>query len=187
MVVRVDPDHVALPPLSREAADNHPHLEDYLTTFKALTAAVAGLAFGSSQVATAANPSAKAWNATWHLNLAASKFGSPETTEKSESRKYYVAGNHVSMRANVVTGDGRSVHWGYGASTDAHWYLTSGNGGFDHVALTASTDRQIKAETRKNKQTTGHATLTVSADGKQLRVERSNGKTKDLLVFDREK
>ena len=158
-----------------------------MTNFKTLTAAVAGIAFASSQVAMAASLNAKAWNATWHLNVAESKFGSPETSEKSETRKYHVAGNHVTMRSNVVTGDGRSMHWGYGASTDAHWYLTSGNPAFDHVALTAPADREMKAETRKNKEQTGHATLTVSADGKQLRMERSNGKANDLLVFDREK
>src|SRR3954447_6934132 len=158
-----------------------------MTNFKALTATIAVIALASSQAAMAANPSPKAWNATWHLNIGASKFGSAETTEKSETRKYYVAGNHVTMRANVVTGDGRSLHWGYGASTDAHWYLTSGNPAFDHVALTAPSDREMKAETRKNKEPTGHATLTVSADGKQLRMDRSNGNAHDLLVFDRVK
>ena len=158
-----------------------------MTNFKTLTATVAVIAFASSQVVMAANPSPKAWNATWHLNIAESKFGSPETTEKSETRKYYVAGNHVTMRSNVVNGGGRSMHWGYGASTDAHWYLTSGNPAFDHVALTAPTDREMKAETRKNKESTGHAILTVSADGKRLTMERSNGKVNDLLVFDRAK
>ena len=158
-----------------------------MTNFKTLTATVAVIAFASSQVAMAANPSPKAWNATWHLNIAESKFGSPETTEKSETRKYYVAGNHVTMRSTVVSGDGRSMHWGYGASTDAHWYLTSGNPAFDHVALTAPNDHEMKAETRKNKEPTGHATLTVSANGKQLTMERSNGKANDVLVFDREK
>src|SRR6478672_6207983 len=145
-----------------------------MTHFKALTATVAA-------IAVAASPNPKVWNATWHLNLAESKFGSPETTEKSESRKYYVAGNHVTMRSTVVSGDGRSMHWGYGASTDAHWYLTSGNPAFDHVALTAPTDHEMKAETRKNKEPTGHATLTVSANGKQLTMERSNGKANDVL------
>src|SRR5947208_509003 len=157
-----------------------------MTNFKTLRTIAASMALASTQ-AIAANPNPKLWNATWHLNIAQSKFGSPETTEKSESRKYYVAGNHVTMRSNEVTGDGRSMHWGYGASTDAHWYLTSGNPAFDHVALTAPSDREMKAETRKNKEPTGHATLTVSADGKQLRMERSNGKANDVLVFDREK
>lgn len=158
-----------------------------MTNFTGLTVTVAAIALASSQSAMAANPSAEAWNATWHLNVEHSKFGSPGTTEKSESRKYYVAGNHVTMRSNVVTGDGRSMHWGYGASTDAHWYLTSGNPAFDHIALAAPTDRQMKAETRKNKETTGRATMTVSADGKHLKIERSNGKADDVLVFDREK
>src|SRR5438270_8935917 len=157
-----------------------------MTKFKAATATLAVIAFASSQVALAARPDPKAWNATWHLNVEHSKFGSAGTTEKSETRKYYVAGNHVTMRSTVVSGDGRSMHWGYGASTDAHWYLTSGNPAFDHVALVAPTDREMKAETRKNKETTGRASATVSADGKKLRMERSNGKTKDLLVFDRE-
>ncbi len=158
-----------------------------MTKFKALTATIAVAAFASSQMAMAANPNPKAWNATWHLNIEQSKFGSPETTEKSETRKYYVAGNHVTMRSDVVTGAGRSMHWGYGASTDAHWYLTSGNPAFDHVALTAPTGREMKAETRKDRKSTGHATLTVSADGKRLTMERSNGKDNDTLVFDRAK
>ena len=45
----------------------------------------------------------------------------------------------------------------------------------------------MKAETRKNKEPTGKATFTVSADGKQLTMERSNGKADDVLVFDRAK
>src|SRR5205809_486165 len=158
-----------------------------MTNFKALTATIAAIGFASSQGALAANPSPKAWNATWHLNIEQSKFGSPETTEKSETRKYYVAGNHVTMRSTVVMEDGRSLHWGYGATTDAHWYLTSGNPAFDHIALTAPTDREMKAETQKNKQSTGKASVTVSADGKHLTMERSNGKATDHLVFDRVK
>ena len=187
MAPRVHSDHAALPTPEQDVDGGSPQQEQRMSNFKALTATVAAIAFTSSQVAMAADPNPKLWNATWHLNIAQSKFGSPETTEKSESRKYYVAGNHVTMRSNEVTGDGRSMHWGYGASTDAHWYLTSGNPAFDHVALTAPSDREMKAETRKNKEPTGHATLTVSADGKQLRMERSNGKANDVLVFDREK
>jgi hypothetical protein len=181
------PVHVALFPLEFGRWTASFNRRNAVTKFKALTATIAVVAFVSSQVAMAANPSPKAWNATWHLNIGQSKFGSPETTEKSETRKYYVAGNHVTMRSNEVTGDGRSMHWGYGASTDAHWYLTSGNPAFDHIALTAPNGREMKAETRKNKEPTGRATLTVSADGKHLTMERSNGKADDTLVFDRAK
>lgn len=158
-----------------------------MTNFNALIGTIGAIAFASSQAAMAGNLDPKAWNHTWHLNLENSKFGSAETSEKSETRKYYVAGAHVTMRSDVVTGDDKKLHWGYGASTNAHWYLTSGNPQMDHIAITARSGRVMKADTRKNKKPSGSGTLTVSADGKHLTLERSNGSANDVLVFDREK
>jgi hypothetical protein len=158
-----------------------------LTNFKALTITVATIAFASGQAAIAAAPNAKLWNGTWHLNGAHSKFATPGATEMSETRVYQISGNHVTMRSTVVTAAGKSMHWGYSAATDGKWYLTSGNPAFDHVGLTSPSDREMKAETRKNKEPTGGATLTVSSDGKELRMDRSNGNAHDLLVFDRVK
>jgi hypothetical protein len=159
-----------------------------MTNFKALTITAAALAFASGQVASAAaTPKPELWNGTWHLNAAHSKFSDPNTAEKSETRIYHISGSHVTMRSTVVRPNGKSMHWGYAAVTDGKWYLTSGNPAFDHIGLTAPTDREMKADTRKNKEPAGKATLTVSAGGKELRIDRANGNAQDLLVFDRAK
>lgn len=139
----------------------------------------------------AAKSAPAAWAGTWQLNTAKSKFASPSSSEKSETRTYTVTGDRLSMTSTFTNHAGKVIKWSYSAKTDGKWNAASGNPNFNRIALTMAGDRQINAMTTDGK-TTGHAIATVSADGKQLTVIRMGTKTKpgpdsDTLVFDRAK
>jgi len=133
----------------------------------------------------------KAWAGTWHLNTGKSKFSSPDASEKSETRTYTVAANRLSMTSTFTDHSGKVIKWSYSAATDGKWNPAAGNPNFNRIALSLTSDREVKAHTTNGK-TNGNATLTVSADGKQLTVIRMGTATKpgpdsDTLVFDRAK
>jgi hypothetical protein len=162
-----------------------------MSSLKILAMTSAAFAFAIAQVATAAPaPNAKLWSGTWHLNAAKSKFAAPDTAEKSETRIYKIAGNHLTMRSTITTGEGKTIHWGYSAATDGKWYLTAGNPNTDHIALKSVSDREITSETMLNKKPSSHATVSVSANGKELTIDRTivnrkSGPAHDVIVFDR--
>jgi hypothetical protein len=158
-----------------------------MNSFKAMAMTGAALAFFSAQIASAStNPDAKVWVGSWHLNVGKSQFASAETAEKSEVRAYRISGNHVTMRATATTSKGHVMRWGYSAATDGKWYLTSGNPAMDHIKLIGVSGHEMKAETMKLKHPAGSGTLTISEDGKELTLDRTNGSAgNDHLVFDR--
>ena len=134
----------------------------------------------------------KAWAGTWHLNTDKSKFSSPDFTPKSDTRTYTVAGRHLTMRSTTVTAAGKTMKWGYSANMDRKLYRTSGNPNTDHVALTFVSPREFKSRTTLKGKASATSTLTVSANGKVLTINRSiltakGGPTDDTLVFDRTK
>lgn len=163
-----------------------------MNTFKALALTGAALAFAAAQTAVAApGPSPKLWSGTWQLNSAKSKFSSPDSSEKSETRSYSVSGNRVTMKSNAY-GSGKPMKWGYSAATNGKWYPTTGNPNADHIALTLVSDREVKSKTQLHGKPSARATATVSANGKVLTINRSiltakGGPTDDTLVFDRAK
>lgn len=155
-----------------------------------LVLALAGIALPQTAAAKSPMPS-RAWAGTWKLNTDKSKFSSPDASEKSETRTYTLAGDHISMTSTFTDHSGKVIKWSYSASTDGKWHPASGNPNFNRVALTLTSDRELKARTTNGK-TNGNAILSVSADGKQLTVVRMGAATKpgadaDTLVFDRAK
>jgi hypothetical protein len=164
-----------------------------MNTFKALALTGAALAFAAAQTAVAApGPSPKPFSGGWQLNTAKSKFSSPDSSEKSESRSYSVAGNRVTMKSNTITGSGKPMKWGYSAVTNGKWYPTTGNPNADHIALTLVSDREIKSKTQLHGKPSATASASISADGKVLTINRSiltakGGPSDDTLVFDRAK
>ena len=159
-----------------------------MNTFRTLAMTGAALAFVSAQVASAANPDAKLWSGSWHLNVGKSKFASPETAEKSEVRAYRISGNHVIMRSTATSQQGHVMRWGYSAATDGNWYLTGGNPSMDHIKLTGVSGSEMSAETMKLKHPAGTGTLSISKDGKELTLDRTGGAAgtaHDIMVFDR--
>jgi hypothetical protein len=134
----------------------------------------------------------KSWVGTWHLNTAKSKFSSKDFTTKSETRTYTLDGKRLTLRSTSVNAAGKTMKWGYSASTDGKWYPTSGNPNTDRVALTFVSPREFKARTTLKGEPAARSTVTLSADGKELRLARSiltakGGPTNDTLVYERAK
>jgi hypothetical protein len=157
----------------------------------ALIVSAAAIALPQTAIGKSA-PLSKAWSGTWQLNTANSKFSSPDTKEKSETRSYTVSGNRVTMRSTAVNAAGKTMKWSYSAATDGKWNPTHGNPNTDHIALTRVSDREVKSRTRLHGKPSARATARVSADGKELTINRSiltakGGPSNDTLVFDRAK
>ena len=134
----------------------------------------------------------KSWAGTWHLNTAKSKFSSAEFKPKSETRSYALDGKRLTLRSTTVNGEGKTIKWGYSAGTDGKWYPTSGNPNTDRVALTFVNSREFKGRTTLKGKPAAKSTISISADGKQIRIARSiltakDGPTNDILVYDRAK
>jgi opacity protein-like surface antigen len=153
----------------------------------------AAVAFAAAAPATAAPaPNPKLWSGTWTLNMAKSKFTAPDFSEKSETRTYAVTGHRVTMHSNYVGGKGKSVKWSYSASWDGKPHPTVGNTNADHILLMPVSDREVKSRTMLHGKASATSTVTVSADGQQLTMNRSiltakGGPSNDVLVFDRVK
>ena len=134
----------------------------------------------------------KSWAGTWHLNTAKSKFSSKDFTTKSETRTYALDGKRLSMRSTGVNDAGKTIKWSYSAPTDGKWYPASGNPNADRVALTFVSPREFKSRTSLKGKPAARSTVTLSADGKELRLARSilnakGGPTNDTLVYERVK
>jgi opacity protein-like surface antigen len=160
---------------------------------KLLIFAGAALAFAAPQTASAvATPNAKLWSGTWHLNLAKSKFSAPDYSEKAETRTYTVSGNRITMKSTSTGPSGKQTSWSYSAAWDGKPYSTTGNSNADHIALTPVSDREVKSRTILKGKDSAHSTASVSADGKEITMDRSiltanGGPSNDHLVFDRAK
>jgi opacity protein-like surface antigen len=149
---------------------------------------LAGLAFAFPHAANAAEPNAKLWNGTWHLNAAKSKFAS-SAKEKSETRTYDISGKKVSMKSSSKDPAGKELNFSYSAGYDGKWYPMVGNPNADRISLKAVSDREIKASSQFHGKPSVESTATVSADGKHLTLKREmlriKGAPTDLLEFDR--
>ena len=142
--------------------------------------------------AAAPAPNAKLWSGAWKLNMAKSKFSAPDASEKSETRSYAVSGNRVTMHSSYTNGAGKAVKWSYSAKWDGKAYPTVGNSNADHIVLTPVSGREVKSQTTLHGKPSATATASVSADGKELTIDRSiltakGGPSHDVLVFDRAK
>ncbi|HEX8839898.1 MAG TPA: hypothetical protein VF750_05460 [Sphingomicrobium sp.] len=156
----------------------------------ALICASGALAMG--QVATAApRPDAKLWNGTWQLNSEKSKFSSAEYTTKKDVRTYTVTGNRLTMHSDLINGAGQAIKWGYSATLNGKWFRATGNPNADQVALTLISPRELRSETRLKGKPSAKATVSVSADGKEITVKRSlatpKGDTDDTMIYERTK
>ncbi|MFC7536198.1 hypothetical protein ACFQPG_02330 [Sphingomonas sp. GCM10030256] len=152
---------------------------------------LAAIAVAVPQPVSAKAPS-KAWAGTWDLNSAKSKFSSPDSATKSETRTYTVSGNRLTMRSTMVDAAGKTIKWSYSAGLDGKWYRMIGNPNADQISLTSVGKREVKSQARLNGKASARATATLSADGKQITIRRSiltakGGPTDDTLVYDRMK
>ena len=153
-----------------------------------LTLILAGLALAIPQGAQAADPNAKLWNGTWHLNAAKSKFAS-SAKEQSETRTYNVSHGKVAMKSSSKDPSGKALNFSYSAGYDGKWYPMVGNPNADRISLKVVSDREVKASSQLHGKPSVESTATVSTDGKHLRLERKmlrlKGAPTDVLEFDR--
>ena len=89
------------------------------------TAFIAASALAVSQVAVA-EPDAKLWNGTWHLDAAKSKFASP-SKEASETRTYHYSGGKLTMKSSSKDPTGKAMNFSYSAAFDGKFYPMTGN------------------------------------------------------------
>lgn len=157
----------------------------------ALILAAAAIALPQGLAAKSPMPS-KQWAGTWQLNTEQSKFSSPDSMTKSETRTYTVVGNRVTMRANAVNAAGKTIKWSYSGATDGKSYRVIGNPNTDHIRLTLVNDHEIKSQSTKQGKAAVRATANLSEDGKLLTIHRSllyvkGGPSDDTAVYDRTK
>ena len=146
----------------------------------------ASLALAIPQGASAADPNAKLWNGTWHLNAAKSKFGS-SAKEASETRTYDISGKKVTMKSSSKNLAGKELNFSYTAGYDGKWYPMVGNPNADRIMLKAVSDREVRASSRLKGKPSVHSTAIVSSDGKHLTLSRKMLRMRvspaDVLVF----
>ena len=149
---------------------------------------LASLAIAIPQGVSAAEPNAKLWNGTWHLNAAKSKFAS-SAKEKSETRTYDISGKKVTMKSSSKDPSGKALNFSYTAGYDGKWYPMVGNPNADRISLTVVSEREVKAKSQLHGKPSVESTATVSADGKHLTLKRKmvrmKGAPTDILEFDR--
>ena len=147
---------------------------------------LAAIALALPEILVAKAPAlSKMWAGTWELNASKSNFGSPTSTEKSETRIYTVANNRITMKSTSTNNAGKVMSWSYSTTADGKWSPAVGNPNFDRISLRITGEREMAAQTRHHGKPSGNGTLILSADGKQLTLHRSV--SKDTLVFDRAK
>ena len=138
--------------------------------------------------ARAAEPNAKLWNGTWHLDAAKSKFAS-SAKEASETRTYDISGKKVTMKSSSKDAAGKELNFSYTAGYDGKWYPMVGNPNADRIMLRVVSDREFRASSRLKGKPSVHSTATVSADGKHLTLTRKmlrmKGAPTDVLEFER--
>jgi hypothetical protein len=152
------------------------------------TLIVASLALAIPQGASAADPNAKLWNGTWHLNAAKSKFAS-SAKEQSETRTYNISHGKVAMKSSSKDPSGKALNFSYSAGYDGKWYPMVGNPNADRISLKVISDREVKASSQLHGKPSVESIAKVSADGKHLTLQRKmlrlKGAPTDMLEFDR--
>jgi len=152
------------------------------------TLIVASLALAFPQGASAADPNAKLWNGTWHLNAAKSKFAS-SAKEQSETRTYNISHGKVAMKSSSKDPSGKALNFSYSAGYDGKWYPMVGNPNADRISLKVISDREVKASSQLHGKPSVESIAKVSADGKHLTLQRKmlrlKGAPTDMLEFDR--
>jgi hypothetical protein len=142
----------------------------------------------SAQAAAAASPDAKLWNGTWHLNVAASKWGGAGK-EVTETRSYDYSGGKLSMKSNAKDVKGKETNFSYSAGCDGKSAPMIGNQNADSISLNCVSGREIKATSSMKGKVTVQSTATVSADGKHLTLKRTyvgmKGTPTETLQFSR--
>ena len=149
----------------------------------------ASLALAVPQGASAAEPNAKLWNGTWHLDAAKSKFAS-SAKEASETRTYDISGKKVTMKSSSKNAAGKELNFSYTAGYDGKWYPMVGNPIGNRISLQLINPRHVRAKVRRDDRDTAVASVRVSTDGRRLTLNRTTLNARgtpivDVLAYDK--
>ncbi|HVN41311.1 MAG TPA: DUF4179 domain-containing protein [Steroidobacteraceae bacterium] len=145
-------------------------------------------AFGTVSTASAADAPDPVIG-TWVLNVSKSKF-MPGPAPKSQTRTYAATAEGVEMTVNGVSADGKTTasHSTY-AYGDKDFPIT-GSADYDTLQVKRVDANTASSIQKKAGKVVGHATRTVSKDGKMLTLASKGTDAKgaaydNLAVFDR--
>jgi hypothetical protein len=146
-------------------------------------------AFGISGIASAADAADPAVG-TWTLDLAKSKYSSPDRAPKSQTRTYTQSEDGTALTITTVTADGSSVTQKSTFKYDGKPYPFSGSPLYESLTLKQVDAHTVKSTQWKAGKATGETTRKISPDGKTMTVtttgKDAKGKPyKDEGVYDR--
>ena len=103
---------------------------------------------------------------TWVLNLAKSKYSSPDRAPKSQTRVYTQSAEGTSLTIQTATADGSSATQKSTFKYDGKSYPFTGAPMYDSLTLKQVDAHTVKSTQWKDGKETGETTRTLSADGK---------------------
>lgn len=146
-------------------------------------------AFSISGIASAADAADPAVG-TWVLNLAKSKYSSPDRTPKSQTRVYTQSAEGTSLTIQSTMADGSSATQKSTFKYDGKSYPFSGAPMYDALTLKQVDAHTVKSAQWKDGKETGETTRTIAADGKSMTVtttgkDAKGAPYKDEGVYDK--
>ena len=121
---------------------------------------------------------------TWVLNLAKSKYSSPDRAPKSQTRTYSQSAEGTTFTLETVTADGSSATQKSTFKYDGKSYPFTGTPLYDSLTLKQVDARTVKSSQWKDGKETGETTRTLSADGKMLTVTTTGKDAKGMPYKD---
>jgi hypothetical protein len=127
---------------------------------------------------------------TWVINLAKSKYSSPDRVPKSQTRTYTQSADGTSLSIQTVTADGASTTQQSTFRYDGKPYAFTGSSLYDSLTLKQVDTHTVKSTQWKDGKETGETTRVLSADGKAMSVTTTGKDAKgmpyrDESVYDR--
>ena len=140
-------------------------------------------AFGISGIASAADMADPAVG-TWALDLAKSKYSSPDRAPKSQTRMYTQSADGTSLTIQTTTADGSSATQKSTFKYDGKSYPFTGSPMYDSLTLKQVDAHTVKSTQWKAGKETGETTRMISADGKTMSVTTTGKDAKGMSYKD---
>jgi hypothetical protein len=135
-----------------------------------------------------ANPDS-AWDGTWELNLAKSKFD-PGPAFKSQVRTVTTEGDMQTVKISTVNAGGRTTTSESSYRLDGKEYPITGSPDFDALALKRVDNATVSGVVKHKGKVAMHTTRALSKDGKVMTVTNQGTNPagqpmNNVMVFDR--
>ena len=131
-----------------------------------------------------------AWDGTWQLNVAKSKF-EPGPPLKSQTRTIKTEGDMQTQKVDTVTADGKSNSSHSSYRMDGKEYPITGSAEFDALAAKQVDESTIDATLKRAGKAVATTSRALSKDKKTMTVttkgtNRAGQAMNNVLVFDRQ-